>query len=335
MASRLLCVLICLSPALIASAAPPPPSTHPAGGPSLKKPSELCDPSHPVLSRVLQPDRFPSGQFATPEWLAVLRACGLKAALDHATFLQAAHGIAERAHALSSSTPAPDLASAPAALSCCVLAAPRQLLSTAGQEIWDAACCLAEHLGERNEESGALLQGGDASREFMSTLREVGTEDVGIDVFGAENAPRTRAFLEDIFDEGRRSEGAAGKQAGNELALTFILNLSPLQIHFVPSAVFVPAAATWGHALARYSDCLVPKDWPLAWSCLPVIHSDAHLPVATAWSALRLNSPPKFDSIQQHLARVRQKKTDYAARGVPHSPTPTAVHARPSSSTCL
>lgn len=83
--------------------------------------------------------------------------------------------------------------------------------------------------------------------------------------------------------------------------------LSP-QVPFVPSRLYSPGSPTWRAAVACYADCLAPRDWPLAWSVVPMIHIDdkraGQLPPTSAWSALRLRSPPPFDSIVQHLKQV-------------------------------
>jgi hypothetical protein len=101
--------------------------------------------------------------------------------------------------------------------------------------------------------------------------------------------------------------------------------LPRVQVPFVPARVYTPGSPVWQPALARYMDCMAPKDWALAWSALPVVHTDEEgtapapapaagvgaparggrgLPPASAWSMLRLRSPPPFDAIVQHLGRV-------------------------------
>jgi hypothetical protein len=62
------------------------------GGDVRVTPKSLLDPRNEVLAAIFEdePDVFPQGPFARPEWLAVLADVGLRAKLDPGTFVQCA-----------------------------------------------------------------------------------------------------------------------------------------------------------------------------------------------------------------------------------------------------
>jgi sacsin len=53
--------------------------------------------------------------------------------------------------------------------------------------------------------------------------------------------------------------------------------------------------------LTSYSEAILSKDWPLAWSCVPIISKQAIVPPEYSWGALHLRSPPAFSTILKHL----------------------------------
>ena len=68
-------------------------------GDALKSPSDLYDPEVALLASTFRdtPTRFPSEAFETREWLEVLRACGLRSAVDAKLFVECATKVAARA----------------------------------------------------------------------------------------------------------------------------------------------------------------------------------------------------------------------------------------------
>ena len=53
--------------------------------------------------------------------------------------------------------------------------------------------------------------------------------------------------------------------------------------------------------LTSYSDAILSKDWPLAWSCAPILSRKNFVPPQFSWSSLQLRSPPAFSTVLKHL----------------------------------
>ncbi|KAM7270495.1 hypothetical protein ACFE04_029709 [Oxalis oulophora] len=53
--------------------------------------------------------------------------------------------------------------------------------------------------------------------------------------------------------------------------------------------------------LTSYSEAILLKDWPLAWSCAPIVSKQNVVPPEYAWGALQLRSPPLFPTVLKHL----------------------------------
>ncbi|CAK7337978.1 unnamed protein product [Dovyalis caffra] len=53
--------------------------------------------------------------------------------------------------------------------------------------------------------------------------------------------------------------------------------------------------------LTSYSEAIVLKDWPLAWSSSPIISRQNFVPPEYSWGALHLRSPPAFCTVLKHL----------------------------------
>ncbi|KAH9612108.1 hypothetical protein KSS87_002588 [Heliosperma pusillum] len=56
--------------------------------------------------------------------------------------------------------------------------------------------------------------------------------------------------------------------------------------------------------LSSYSDAILLKDWPLAWSCAPILTRQNVIPPEYSWGALHLKSPPSFSTVLRHLQTV-------------------------------
>ncbi|GMH07070.1 hypothetical protein Nepgr_008910 [Nepenthes gracilis] len=56
--------------------------------------------------------------------------------------------------------------------------------------------------------------------------------------------------------------------------------------------------------LTSYSEAILLKDWPLAWSCAPIISRPNIVPPEYSWGALHLKSPPVFSTVLKHLQVV-------------------------------
>ncbi|KAJ4822812.1 hypothetical protein Tsubulata_015814 [Turnera subulata] len=53
--------------------------------------------------------------------------------------------------------------------------------------------------------------------------------------------------------------------------------------------------------LTSYSDAILLKDWPLAWSFSPILSKQIHIPPVYSWGAFSLRSPPAFSTVLKHL----------------------------------
>jgi sacsin len=53
--------------------------------------------------------------------------------------------------------------------------------------------------------------------------------------------------------------------------------------------------------LTSYGEAILSKDWPLAWSCAPILSRQAIVPPEYSWGALHLRSPPAFSTVLKHL----------------------------------
>lgn len=53
--------------------------------------------------------------------------------------------------------------------------------------------------------------------------------------------------------------------------------------------------------LTSYNDAILLKDWPLAWSCAPILSRQNVIPPEYSWGSLHLRSPPAFPKVLKHL----------------------------------
>ncbi|KAL4186156.1 hypothetical protein AMTRI_Chr09g12820 [Amborella trichopoda] len=56
--------------------------------------------------------------------------------------------------------------------------------------------------------------------------------------------------------------------------------------------------------LASYNEAILLKDWPLAWSCAPILARPKIIPPEFSWGALHLRTPPVFSTVLRHLQIV-------------------------------
>lgn len=88
----------------------------------------------------------------------------------------------------------------------------------------------------------------------------------------------------------------------SNFALFFSNNFCDLlgKIAFVPSELGFPSVGC-KRVLASYNEAILYKDWPLAWSCAPILSRLHIFPPEYSWGALHLQSPPAFSSVLKHL----------------------------------
>lgn len=56
--------------------------------------------------------------------------------------------------------------------------------------------------------------------------------------------------------------------------------------------------------LCSYSEAILLKDWPLAWSVAPILSRQSMVPPEYSWGALQLRSPPPFTIVLKHLQAI-------------------------------
>ncbi|KAG6773689.1 hypothetical protein POTOM_021004 [Populus tomentosa] len=72
------------------------------------------------------------------------------------------------------------------------------------------------------------------------------------------------------------------------------------KIACVPAELGFPNAGG-KKVLTSYSEAIVSKDWPLAWSSSPIISRQNFVPPEYSWGGLQLRSPPAFSTVLKHL----------------------------------
>ncbi|KAE9615782.1 putative transcription factor C2H2 family [Lupinus albus] len=88
----------------------------------------------------------------------------------------------------------------------------------------------------------------------------------------------------------------------SNFALFFSNNFCDLlgKISFVPAELGFPNVGS-KKVLASYSEAILSKDWPLAWSCAPILSKQHIIPPEYSWPALHLRSPPACSTVLKHL----------------------------------
>ncbi|CBI27138.3 unnamed protein product, partial [Vitis vinifera] len=76
------------------------------------------------------------------------------------------------------------------------------------------------------------------------------------------------------------------------------------KIAFVPTERGFPSVGGkkgGKRVLSSYSEVVLLKDWPLAWSCAPILSKQNVVPPEYSWGAFHLRSPPVFSTVIKHL----------------------------------
>ncbi|XP_058090303.1 uncharacterized protein LOC131236843 isoform X2 [Magnolia sinica] len=79
------------------------------------------------------------------------------------------------------------------------------------------------------------------------------------------------------------------------------------RITFVPAEKGFPSIGGkkgGKRVLSSYSEVILLKDWPLAWSCAPILAKQNVIPPEYSWGAFHLRSPPAFSTVLKHLQIV-------------------------------
>eukprot|EP00257_Ricinus_communis_P020409 XP_015579634.1 sacsin isoform X1 [Ricinus communis] len=75
------------------------------------------------------------------------------------------------------------------------------------------------------------------------------------------------------------------------------------KIACVPAELGFPSVGG-KRVLTSYNEAILLKDWPLAWSCSPILTRQNVIPPEFSWGALHLRSPPAFSTVLKHLEVV-------------------------------
>ncbi|RZB94315.1 sacsin-like [Glycine soja] len=88
----------------------------------------------------------------------------------------------------------------------------------------------------------------------------------------------------------------------SNFALFFSNNFCDLlgKIACVPAELGFPSVDC-KRVLASYNEAILSKDWPLAWSCAPILSKQHTVPPEYSWGPLHLRSPPPFCTVLKHL----------------------------------
>ncbi|KAK4261932.1 hypothetical protein QN277_004866 [Acacia crassicarpa] len=91
----------------------------------------------------------------------------------------------------------------------------------------------------------------------------------------------------------------------SNFALYFSNNFCDIlgRIACVPAELGFPSVHC-KRVLASYSEAILPKDWPLAWSCAPILSRQQIVPPEYSWGALHLRSPPPISTVLKHLKLI-------------------------------
>ncbi|KAH8950638.1 hypothetical protein BDL97_10G095900 [Sphagnum fallax] len=207
---------------------------------TLFAPPDLLDPQNPLLKRVFSAEvaKFPSGQFATPGWLSILRVAGLWSVMDASLLLDCAVKV--------------------------------------------------EELGQQSSQTSELGNAFDVS--------EVATDSGSV---STEVWTTAGMLMEALLSNFASVYGTNFCEALGRIA-------------FVPAERGIPnvggAAGGTRKVLAAYSEAVLLKDWPLAWTSAPILATSSVVPPEFSWGAFRLRSPPAFPTVLAHLEMVGKNR---------------------------
>lgn len=119
-----------------------------------------------------------------------------------------------------------------------------------------------------------------------------------LDDFGADTTNSRPEVSPEVWALG----GSVVEFVFSNFALFFSNNFCDLlgKIACVPAELGFPSVGC-KRMLASYSEAILSKDWPLAWSCAPILCRQYTMPPEYSWGALHLRSPPAFSTVLKHL----------------------------------
>ena len=199
----------------------------------LVRPVDLMDPANPLLKQIFadEPYKFPGPKFATPGWLVILRAAGLRSSVDPPLLLECAKKV--------------------------------------------------EIMGKESLENSELAD--DFEPEF--------------------NAGSNTGVSSEVWTSAGMLTEALLSNFASMYGTNFCEALG--RIAFVPAQRGIPSsggsAGSGRKVLASYNEAVISKDWPLAWTCAPILARSNVVPPEFSWPAFRLRHPPTFSTVVRHL----------------------------------
>ncbi|XP_076890119.1 uncharacterized protein LOC143541094 [Bidens hawaiensis] len=167
---------------------------------------------------------------------------------------------------------------------------------------------------------------------WLSILRKAGLQNTGdpdivlecarrVEFLGAESMkPKSSGFVDDFEDDfsNTRTEVPVGIWSLAETLISAIFaNFAVLysnnfcntlgKIACVPAEKGFPSVSGkkgGKRALCSYSEAILLKDWPLAWSSAPILSKQSMVPPEYSWGPLQLRSPPPFGIVLKHLQAI-------------------------------
>ncbi|XP_071734151.1 uncharacterized protein [Rutidosis leptorrhynchoides] len=168
------------------------------------------------------------------------------------------------------------------------------------------------------------------SDEWLNILRKTGLKNTGdadivlecarrVEFLGAESM-KSSGFVDDFEEEFSNTKSEVSLEIWS-LAETLIgsifANFAVLygnnfcnvlgKIACVPMEKGFPSVSGkigGKRVLCSYSEAIILKDWPLAWSVAPILSKQNMVPPEYSWGALQLRSPPPFTTVLKHLQAI-------------------------------
>ncbi|GJW33592.1 sacsin isoform X1 [Tanacetum coccineum] len=169
-----------------------------------------------------------------------------------------------------------------------------------------------------------------ASDGWLNILRKIGLQNTGdadivlecarrVEFLGAESM-KPSGFVDDFeedFSDTRNEVSLEIWSLAETLISAIFANFAVLygsnfcnilgKITCVPAEKGFPSVSGkkgGKRVLCSYSEAILLKDWPLAWSVAPILSRQSMVPPEYSWGGLQLRSPPPFGIVLKHLQAI-------------------------------